>query len=282
MSGPVVAFIGKVLVGAAVSHVVTKITGNELIGSIAGMAFGGTLFDKGATALGYGADAAANVGSEIAVSAGTSGGAQTLFGAGTSGEWANFGSAPFDAIGAEGISGVLPAGSAAEFAAFDSMDFDAAGNAITTSGSSVGNATEGGILDKLAGNDVVAETAPGEPSGLLSDPIGWMEKNPGLTQIGAGFIQAGLKPDETDLLREKYALQSDLDAERYAREHQSIDNPDEYIARMNEINSSLASRGYTPQAGLLRQTGYTPLYQGGQNANYKKMLDRQREGMVRT
>lgn len=247
--GPVVGtFIGKVLVGAVVSKVVTKITGNELLGGLAGFGAAGLMGGQGLmTPAADAATAAASEGAALATGSTVVPGGSELF--------------PI-----EGFSGLEAAGADAVGSAADVVGSaaDAVGStAVDTVGATASpSALEAG-LGKAA--DYAGMGGAGTPS-LIEKGIGYLESHPEAARMGFGLIEGAMEGQDEKEWRD---WKEKEERERYAREHQTFDPAK--VRSFEDVNKAVPYRPFLQDTGRIAFSG--PVL-----PNYRRMLDQYKKG----
>jgi hypothetical protein len=229
------------VIGAVVSKVVTKITGNELLGAMAGMGAGGLMDLAGgatATAVG-GAEAAAGAAAPDVVA----GGAEGLL----SGEAAK-----------------LAGGYAAE-----PITAQAAEAAALAPG---GTAHVGGAVADTVAQATKSATTAGDRGGimgLLEKGGQFMEKHPQLTKAAGGILSGMAESKEREEERE---WAEEEGQRRYEREHQTFD-PSK-VRSLDDVNLSVGYRPYQTLSSTAQRERITePTL-----PNYRQMLERYKKG----
>lgn len=247
-----VPVIAKVVIGAVVSKVVTKMTGNSLVGAIAGMGVGGLMGPEG---LMSGAEAAGAAG-ETAAQLGPVA-AETVYG----------GSQVLDMSG--GTEGLL--------GSYGQSAVPMAETAATTVASSAPSATQAISESAKPGGGLLSSAGD-----LMTKAEDWMTKHPGLVETGSkvlgGVAQSMEAQEQRDWEEEQLKEGRDWrskEAEReYERTHQTVD-PSQ-VRSLSDVNQSLAQGGYQSQYQRLMDQGPQAQRTGPVLPNYKLMLERLR------
>lgn len=250
MAQVVVPLVAKMFVGVAVSKAVGAITGNEVLGAVAG-AFVGAGFSLDA------ATGAASWGNPLA------GAAEA--GAGAAGATPGVEAATL-VDNSLAYNDALVAGGAADTAASMAANVGAGAGATGAAGA-------GGVLQ---GAMPSLQTTGAGAGGMLSNATSWMEKNPEITKIGADFAKGMFSPDKIDEIEAQGGQDRMTLAEKQRLElesKQAVD-ADALKGMLSNVNSNLFAGGYTPAAAVGGgiQQGMSP-YSSNIDPNYLNRLN---------
>lgn len=255
-----VPFIAKAVAGFAVAKLVGKVTGNDMIGAVAGGLIGiGIGFDPatGFSWEGFG-EAAASSGAET-----VAGGAQGLLSEGSS--FLNPDTSTFlnYANDTSGITDLMSSGA----------DFAASAPGASSAALVTDKATKSADLvkDMPKATDIskAAPTAAAKEPGLLSKAGSWIEDHPLISQMAFKGVESMLAPDSQDI----WDMRSDYEKQKYEREHRPV-NPADFTGDLEKVNQRLAEGGYKPQYAQVTGAGYQPMYAAMQSPNYRSMIER--------
>lgn len=253
---PAIPFIAKAVVGMAVSKVVGKITGNELLGALAG----------GFVGAGFSIDAATGAMS-----------------------WSNPLSGILDSTAGTATTGVANAG--VESA---SLLDDAAMNMVDDA--SLGMSSASNVAGGMPAPDVVSQYGfgPGgdlvkggaetmaSSGGMLSKAgnaltkgFEWADKNPKIAQMGFDFVQGALSPDKIDEIeasgeQDRLTLAQKQELEQKSKE--AVD-ADALKGRLQAIGDNMFKDGYRSGGLLSQATGINPLYYNQVDPNYQNRVN---------